>query len=498
MARKATRPQRYPRVIDATSPPPRRIYFSLLHSGYLRHYAAAIRILSKRGHVVHVATVRPEKHPGDDVLLTELADEYPATFSFGPASERATLDPWRRPAHFIRSLLDIARYAHPDFAQADALRERSIAKLGLGRVSGALLRPLLWRLAATASRDGARRRVARLQWLEDRIPASRAITAELRSFQPDAVLASPVVEFASTQVDHLKSGRALGARTGVCVASWDNLTNKGLLRFKPDKVFVWNELQRREAEEYHAITADEVVVTGAARFDPWFERAPSSAPAEFAQSVGLEPGPYLLYLCSSLFVSPDEVAFVEKWLTALRASDQPDVRETGVLIRPYPHNAEPWRDVDLREFGNVAVYPRVGTHPDRGDAQAIFYDSIAHSRAVVGINTTALIEAAIAGKPAYTILDPQFARTQQATLHFHYLRQERGGFLQEATSLADHVRQLERGLPDAEQEHERIQAFVTSFVRPCGLDRPAAEVIADAFESLAEGARTHAVELAPS
>ena len=31
------------------------------------------------------------------------------------------------------------------------------------------------------------------------------------------------------------------------VLSWDNLTNKGLIRVQPDQVFVWNEAQKAEA-----------------------------------------------------------------------------------------------------------------------------------------------------------------------------------------------------------------------------------------------------------
>ena len=52
---------------------------------------------------------------------------------------------------------------------------------------------------------------------------------------------------ASEQVDWIKAARACGIRTAACIASWDNLTNKGLLRIEPDLVVVWNEAQRREA-----------------------------------------------------------------------------------------------------------------------------------------------------------------------------------------------------------------------------------------------------------
>jgi hypothetical protein len=40
----------------------------------------------------------------------------------------------------------------------------------------------------------------------------------------------------------------------------------------PDKVIVWNATQRDEAERFHGIPAERVVVTGAQCFDQWCDR----------------------------------------------------------------------------------------------------------------------------------------------------------------------------------------------------------------------------------
>jgi len=102
---------------------------------------------------------------------------------------------------------------------------------------------------------------------------------------------------------------------------------------------------------------------------------------------------------------------------------------------------------------------------------------------VIGINTTAMIEAAIVGKPVLTILEPTFA--QEGTLHFHHLLEENGGFLHAASSLDEHLAQLRRVLDEGEADAERRRRFVESFVRPHGLDRPATPIFADALEELA-------------
>ena len=61
------------------------------------------------------------------------------------------------------------------------------------------------------------------------------------------MLVSPLVRFGSEQADWVKSARALGIPVGFPVFSWDNLTTKGIIHVQPDRVFVWNEVQKREA-----------------------------------------------------------------------------------------------------------------------------------------------------------------------------------------------------------------------------------------------------------
>ena len=104
------------------------------------------------------------------------------------------------------------------------------------------------------------------------------------------------------EVELLKSARRLGIPSGIFVASWDNLTNKGLLKFAPERVFVWNEVQVKEAVELHGIRAQ---ARHGRRARPslrreWFERSPSRSREELLGPLGLDPArPYLVYLCSS-------------------------------------------------------------------------------------------------------------------------------------------------------------------------------------------------------
>ena len=451
---------------------------------YRRHYADVVANLVERGHEVEVAFQRSK---GD------LPGTPPTGVTYGFAPERDLQDGWRSVAWLVRALADLARYSHPRFARALELRRRMTQKIvgnlhksqGFEPVGRRLALRQARRLASTTDEGLSERVIRRAARLEDAIPTSKVVDAFVRDRAPDVVLATPVVNRASTQVDALKTARRLGIPTGICVASWDNLTNKGLLRFVPERLFVWNEVQVREAVDLHGIPAERVVATGGQVFDEWFERRPSSAREEFVARVGLDPSePYVLYVCSNpAMTKTSEAAFVLEWADALRSGADERLRRIGILIRPHPNEPGQWQDADLNRLGNGSVWPREGALPLTESLRADFYDSLAHSAAVVGINTTAMIEGAIAGKSVLTVLAPGFA--QESTLHFHYLLADNGGFLHVGSSLAEHAEQLGRVLEEDASDAQRRLRFVESFVRPRGLDRPAAPILAEAIEELA-------------
>ena len=91
-----------------------------------------------------------------------------------------------------------------------------------------------------------------------------------------------------------------------------------------------------------------------------------------------------------------------------------------------------------------------------------FHDTLLACDAVVGVNTTAMIEAAIVGRPVLTVRDAAFAHSQQETLHFQYLVDDSEGCAQVARSLDEHVAQLERTVTHPGERREALAAFVRS------------------------------------
>jgi hypothetical protein len=455
----------------------------------VRPWMALTAELIARGHQPHFAF---KELPATEKLRRAHGAGFPAEVTYGVAPGRSRLDGWRSVAMAVRLLGDLARYSHPRYEQAPILRERMAARVldylrkpyQLEPIGRALGLRYARRLVSTSDAVASARAIRTLARLEQTIPSSSRVDRYLEAEAPDVVLATGVVGKPS-QVDFLKSARKLGIPTGICVASWDNLTNKGLLKICPDRVFVWNETQRREATELHGIPAERVVATGAQLFDEWFDRTPSTGRTEFVEKIGLAAGPYVLYLGSSSFITArgGEVELVLEWIRALRSSSDDRLRGLGVVIRPHPGAPRRWEHAGLESLENVVVWPPRGVMPISHDARDDFFDTIAHSAAVVGLNTTAMIEAAVIGKSVLTIVAREFA--QEDTLHFHYLLEENGGFLHVASSLEEHLGQLAHVVDEEPADAERRLRFVEQFVRPHGLERPATPIFADAVEELA-------------
>jgi hypothetical protein len=241
---------------------------------------------------------------------------------------------------------------------------------------------------------------------------------------------------------------------------------------------------------------DRVVVTGAPRFDEFFDMRPATSRAEFCGLVGVDPdAPIVTYLCSSKFVAAAEKEFVERWIGELRRSSDAALAGCNVLVRLHPAGTKGWhadpcgvvrwpggQDGKASTSRPFADSRSVAMNSPMQNADQVLYDTVYHSAAVVGLNTSAEIEAAIVGRPVFTIIDPG-ARGQRGTLHFHYLLKGNGGHVQLAASFDEHRRQLAGALAGP-ADRAATDAFLRAFVRPHGCGTPVSPLVAEAIESL--------------
>lgn len=437
--------------VQGDPPVPLRILFLCHTIGKTRHFEGVLERLIQRGHSVTLAIA--EKKAGLKASKT-LRNGQRVPVVTCPTRR---LDRWKKLAPKLRLTRDYLRFFEPTHANAAKLTER----------------------ASTYSPEAVRELVRRRPWIrrharllgralaaaEAAIPPERYFELFIKYHDPDLVLVTPLVDFGSYQTDYVKAAHRLGVPVGFLPFSWDNLTNRGLIRVQPDRVFVWNEIQKREAVELHGVSHDRVIITGAPRFDDFFDLRPSTTREDFCAAAGLDPNQsLLLYGCSSPFVAPREVEFVRQWVEQIRQSANPALAQASILIRPHPAHAEQWEHVTFDDVPNVAIWRQRETmNTDQG-----LYDSLHHAAALVGLNTSAMLEASITATGVCTVLAPEFTGGQEQTLHFQYLRRENGGPLMVARDFEEHRQHLATVIQQADKAERRARQFVGTFIRPMG------------------------------
>ena len=451
-----------------------KLLFIARHGAYLRNFESAIRALAGRGHAVRLA-VEKEDAMDSRRMIEEIIAEHP-NVSLTSAPGRARDEAPER-VRQLRLAIDYIRFRDPMYNRTPHLRARAEERAPEGIVRLVSL-PLVRRRPGRAL-------VSRgLRWIESCLAPSAPVVAWLRAEAPDLVLITPLIELGSAQFDYLQAARSLGLRTALPVTSWDHLSSKALIRGAPDLVLVWNEIQKDEAVRLHHVPASRVVVTGAQAYDHWFTWQPKRSREAFCAHVGLPPDrPFLLYACSSLFKgTADETVFVEKWIRAVRGSSDPAVCDVGILIRPHPGRRDDWAGFDFSAYKDVVFW---GSYPIDEASRGDYFESLKYSAAVVGVTTSAFLEAAIAGRPVHTVFLPKYSRNnQEGTIHFHYLLEANGGVLHVARSFLEHVEELRQPLSAHIDVDPRSRRFTEGFIRPYGLDVPATPRFVDALEAL--------------
>ena len=387
-------------------------------------------------------------------------------------------DGWARFRTGVALALDALRFHEPPYGEMPFLRRRAIDRTP----------PPYAKLLAPALTGGRRRRAALRRALrlteravplhaaDDGLPAPRGAGRHarhaVRRLRHAAVALDPQRPRARRALLHrrLLVGRAHRARPDPRDAG----SRDGVER----------DAGGATRSRFHDVPPERVVATGAQAYDHWFDWAPRTEREEFCARVGLPADrPYILYLASSGGYVKQEAAWVLEWIARLRA-EQPALRDVGVLVRPHPKTKEDWHAVERADVGPVRVWPRQdardGLPAQLSDynvgsatAKREFFDSIHHAAAVVGVNTSALIESAIVGRPVHTFLDARWRYAQEQTLHFRQLVEVAGGVLDATDDFAEHAAGVARSVQRPEAVNGRGDAFLRAFIRPEGLDVPA-------------------------
>jgi hypothetical protein len=137
------------------------------------------------------------------------------------------------------------------------------------------------------------------------------------------------------------------------------------------------------------------------------------------------------------------------------------------------------RRADLK---SARVWPTDCKHPTSKKGAETFFNSLFFADAVVGLNTSVMIEAAILRKPVLTFENHTSSNSQQDNLHYRYLADS--CFLHRAADLKEHFAQLIEVLENPQHSAGQADLFIESFVRPLGRDQSASQLLSDKFISI--------------
>jgi len=442
-------------------------------AAHFHHMRSIVDALLERGHTVRLLLVNKKKHNKPYMAAIRAEARVNPRFSWG----WALLRPHGTAARILylsRSILNWRR----QIAVSD--QSRYYAE----RLRKELPPPVAWFCRLSGVEALVRTRAARslLQRWERLIPPVPDVVADIRIFGPDAVIATPLTMRRNDQVadlEYLKAARALGTPTFFVVLSRDHLVTKGAFHVLPDWVLVWNESQVKDARRHHAVPKEKILICGAFPFDGGFRIAaspPRFSRDEICRHYRLSArSPFILYVGSSYSTTQDESWVVERLRQVF--DEDPAARKIQILVRPHPSNVRPFERL---------VGPGIVQSPSRLpnlDSEELqrFYDSLRYAAAVVGINTSAMLDALVAERPVAAILLPHYNATQRDTQQFKELR--KAGVMEMVHDIAQLPRHLARLVNTTEDCFaDRRRAFINTYLRPRGFEASAGEQAARVIE----------------
>lgn len=452
-----------------------RVIFVIRTATTFHYFASIVRALCERGHKVDVLFDRMKRsREATREPMEEIKHDFPEGFSYDfTASRTGGSLRWIILARELSSYHKLLLTKE----QADLWRRAQI------KILPQKLQPLLAERSSLANLILGTKFIGwALHLVERFVPPDKTIIRSLKREKPDVVIAAPVnFTYSSADLEYLKAAKYLGIPTVVPVMSLDNLTVRGPLYVIPDRLLVWNANQAKEAMENHGIPRGNIRLIGATVFDGWFVKlAPSVSAEEFAGLAGISAqDPYILWLGSPKNIATDETWLISRVKDALEKSPDELMRKIQIVVRPHPTG---YRQYENFYKDGVVIFPKEGERPSTADARQTFYDTIHYASAAVNINTSGIIDAIIAGKPAIAIMDEAYHQSQEETHHFRQLLQY-NVFAQARSpeQCAEEVKKIMAGRDEHKKERE---FFVKDFIRPQGLEISAGEMAAREVEKL--------------
>jgi CDP-glycerol glycerophosphotransferase (TagB/SpsB family) len=217
-------------------------------------------------------------------------------------------------------------------------------------------------------------------------------------YSPDIVLVSSVYNRFDRRV--LPEAVVRGIPTAGLSAGWDHL-DKYYLPFHVDKFLAASEQMKRSAIAFQRYRPDEISVVGYPQYDFLVDQCFIRPRADILAHMGFPPNArYIMYVSGSAYC-PDEPDIIAEILSWIERGDFGD--NTYLVIRPYLGSRGRDKAFDVAKFNRFKEHRRVFFYdmklPNYLDELTLFVNILRHAHAVMAVYSTALLEAAILGRP---------------------------------------------------------------------------------------------------
>jgi len=204
----------------------------------------------------------------------------------------------------------------------------------------------------------------------------------------------------------LRHSKNIKLKNYLMVHSWDNLPARGYLSAKPDKLFVWNQIMKKQALELHDLNSKNVEIVGVPQFYFYQKISKNINEKSFNNFYRLGGNKKVItYTCSACRVFPDEDMFIDELLKIIKKKElililrlHPVERKDEYLLR-YSNESNMILDTPGGLFG-ATVNNNISD-----DIEEIrkFVSLMKYSSIVINLASTTSLDAAIFNTPVICV-----------------------------------------------------------------------------------------------
>lgn len=302
-----------------------------------------------------------------------------------------------------------------------------------------------------------------VRWLDFSLIRDNSLKPYFKKYQPDLVFCTDVL--AGPDAVFLREAKRNKIPLIGMVRSWDNLTSKGVVRVKPDKMVVHTDLMASEAKKYSDMKEKDIFISGVPVFDYYIGFQPSAKEA-FYHRVNIKPD-YKIILFAPFFGHYQDsvkeiIAYLDQAISAGQIAEK-----VKILVRlPPSYNEELGEYVDTENIIYDKPAEQFALNKFRNDWEFTeadmrhLADSLYYSCVIINFASTMTIDAAAFDKPVINIdfdgesHDPSKISIRYIYQNDHYQPVLKAGCLRLARSKSELAELINFYLshPEAEKE----------------------------------------------